>query len=757
MDTASFVGRRVEVEILRKSAPGSAQVIYGLGGIGKTRTALEYARVGIESRSITWWIVADSAENLTLGLANLTQALYPELSFGLSTAENASWAIQWLRRSHDWLLVLDNVEDPAFVRATLADMQGGRIIATSRRRHGWDGFYQEIPLESLSRTDSWQLIASFFVDLETDWVPALHDIAEELGDLPLALVQAGSYMTQAKVDPKRYLDRLRSQTNRMHRASIEGRDPERTIARVWDITLEAIGGRSSEAITILEILAHYASGEIPRDVVSNALEDELDVDDALRLLSSYSMIQLGASLIDMHRLVQSVVRSKIKQTDHPVGRSLSRALDLLADSAPESTRGIRAWPRWRALVPHIEELMRHMPSGQGGDKLSYLLGQAASFYSSQDQQAEAVALRKRALEAIAAEDRPAEVVTHLSNIAEDFRELGEFPQAIDFVERSIDLCMQAFGGRSSEMLTPLMVRAAIRRALGDTPGAMRGMREVQELVSSLPASEIDNGSFLTILNNSAAIARDMGMYDQSLPLLKEALRLAEESEVEGPEVVMCLNNIAALYRDMGRASKGLSFAKRALAASERMYGERHTAVIASCSNLAALYRVLDRPDEAMVLAHRALSDAEDLLGPESSTTAICMNNLCADYIKAGRYSDALPLAREALRITEANLGDGHSSVANRLSQMGAIYFHLGRYSEALPYTQRAVEVAAGTVGKGHPLVISCIANLALNYLELGDTDSSAWIASEGYSQAVGRYGAGHETTRLLKLLSGEGE
>ncbi|MFE3578925.1 tetratricopeptide repeat protein [Streptomyces vinaceus] len=753
VDTSEFVGRQSEMDEIAQLGEGSVCVIHGLGGSGKSRVALESARVGVNSRVVTWWIVADSSENVMLGLAGLTQAISPQMALGLSTSESATWAMNWLQRTSGWLIVLDNVEDPRVIRDVVARPANGRIVVTSRRRYGWEGLGTEISLSSLIRAEAVQLLAGVIgVGPNSAHLSTLHSIAEELGDLPLGLIQAGSYVTQSQVEPDYYLGKLRSHASRMYKASIEGRDPERTIARVWDITLEAISSRNPAAITILEILSCFASNDLPRELMAGALEDELDVTDALTLLAAYSMIQLGPSSIDIHRLVQAVVRSK-SPTSGVVASGVTAALDLIAEFVHGGARGFETWPKWRTLVPHIEELIHHLPSDSGGEKFRYLLGETASFYGSQDQPAEAIRLRERALAASISEGDQESICINLSNLAEDYKNSGDLLKAVELAERAVEVSSR--GGEDSDdgrRLHALEVRAAIRYSLGDAHGATEDMSAVMKLLRSMPPDAVSDRSFVSILNNAAAIARDSGLYDKALSVMMEALRIAEKVGIDGPERLYCLANLAALHRDVGRPADGLPFAKKALKLSEEIYGVRHTLVIAACSNLAALYRALQRPNEAMTLARRALEDACALLGEDSSLTAICMNNLCADYINARQYDDALILAKQALRVTEANLGDGHPSLANRLSQLAAVYFFQERPLEALQYAERAVQVAAGTVGKGHPLTISTLSNLAINYEVIGDLEAAAWVAAEGYDQSLARFGPSHESTRLFQRL-----
>ena len=191
-------------------------------------------------------------------------------------------------------------------------------------------------------------------------------IAAELGYLPLALDQAAAYITQTRITPAGYLQRLRQHPAAMYAAG-DGQ-AQRTIARIWDITIDAIAARHPAAVTLLHILACYAPDNLPRVILGGDDDpDRLAVDEALGVLASYSMITLTPDAVSMHRLVQAVILARQPPDDEASAFGgeppLTTALDWLDQALPaDPGSNVAGWPLLRALSPHADNLAALFPA-----------------------------------------------------------------------------------------------------------------------------------------------------------------------------------------------------------------------------------------------------------------------------------------------------------------------------------------------------------------------------------------------------------
>ncbi|NUS14900.1 MAG: ATP-binding protein, partial [Streptomyces sp.] len=317
-----FVGRDAELRRLRALLaegseaavvqPGRTHAIHGLGGIGKSALALRYAHEHRSGYALVWWITAESPGQIVSGLASLAVQLCPHWAADADVQERAAWAITWLQWHPGWLLIFDNVEDPADLRHYLGALPGGHHLATSRRATGWHAVAPTMTLGLLDPDASAELLCRLALGEGQDATPEQRreagQLARDLGHLPLALEQAGAYMHQTGTDLATY----RRLLGRMLDTAADGIDPERTIARIWVHTLAAVRDRDPLAVGVLQAAAWLAPDDIPRSLLSPPADDPVALGEALGVLHAYNMVAFTPDRrgITVHRLVQTVLRTQ---------------------------------------------------------------------------------------------------------------------------------------------------------------------------------------------------------------------------------------------------------------------------------------------------------------------------------------------------------------------------------------------------------------------------------------------------------------
>jgi tetratricopeptide (TPR) repeat protein len=441
-----FVGRTSSLGRLHGALANDAsavvtQAVYGLGGVGKSELALQHAASCRADYTLTWWITAEDQAQIQAGLAGLATRLYRPIATTGTTEDAAGWAMAWLQAHHDWLLILDNVDEPGDVEPLLGQLTGGHVLITTRRDTGWDQIADPIRLDVLDPGSATELLTSRTGHHDDADQDVAASIAAELGYLPLALDQAAAYITQTRITLPAYRQRLRQQSAAMYAAG--SGQAERTIARVWDITIKAIQARHPAAVKLLHILACYAPDAIPRSILGGAEDaDKLAVDEALGVLASYSMITLTAEAVSMHRLVQAVILTRqLPEDDDPAfGREspLATALEWLNDAIPAGPgTDMTSWPLLRALVPHADNVTALFPARDKPEQLARIQAALATFLDSQGQYEQSLALRESALaisEAILGQDHPT-TLTRLSDLAYGYWRLGRHSEALTIEQR----------------------------------------------------------------------------------------------------------------------------------------------------------------------------------------------------------------------------------------------------------------------------------------------------------------------------------
>ncbi|MFF7793017.1 tetratricopeptide repeat protein [Streptomyces sp. NPDC007991] len=435
---ALFVGRARELALLDEALrpPGGVvvQAVHGLGGIGKSTLAARWAAGRSGVFNPVWWINAETPADLDAGLADLAVALRPALRDVQSRDALRERAVQWLAAHEGWLVVLDNVSSPLDIKPLLARAAGGRFLITTRRAAGWHGIAEPLSLDVLQLDEAVELFGSISGHGPDDDVTGL---CGDLGCLPLAVEQAAAYCTEAGIAPGRYRELLAQYPEEVFAQSAEGADGERTVARIWRLTLDRLSD-TPLAGAILRIIAWWAPEGIPRSYLE-PLGSPVEVTDAVRRLAAYSMISLhDDGTISVHRLVQAVTRAAGVESAHGAANLL-----LLGSR----TRDMAAEMRW---LTHVDALASHLASDDDGENEVLLFESSGLSYTHLDV-TRAIALHERALEAARRVYGPRGTVTLRvrADLAQSYGVAGDKEREIGLLERNLADYTRVFGRRDT--------------------------------------------------------------------------------------------------------------------------------------------------------------------------------------------------------------------------------------------------------------------------------------------------------------------
>ncbi len=700
-----------------------ASTVHGLGGIGKTTLALAYAHRNRHTYTIVWWINADSPNRIEQSLAALAARLAPTPTRMLSQDERAEWALAWLQWHPGWLLVFDNVEDPADLNPYLGALDGGHHLITSRRATGWPRTIHTLPLGTLHPDEAANLICTHAI---TDRTPTLrdlqaaHTLAANLGHLPLALEQAGAYLTQ---NPTIGIDAYRRRLPTKLDKAAYGLDAERTIARIWNQTLQALTTRNPLAVQILHTIAWLAPDNIPIRLLNTSDTDTDDLAEALGALRGYSMATVTPDSISVHRLLQTVLRATaLAEPGHPAAgrREAEDALTRALTAMPEPTTGPA--PEWDTLIPHLIALAATTPPDHHNAPLTKLYVTAAQYLYRQGHDARTIPLREAALAQLEKHlgEANSHTLTNRNNLAFAYQTAGHLDRAIPLHELALAQFEKHLGDTHPDTLT--------KKHLGDT-----------------------HPDTLTSRNNLAGAYQAAGHLDRAIALYELALTQCEQALGDThPDTLVSRSNLAHAYQTAGDLDRAIPLHELTLAQSKQHLGDTHPQTLISRHNLAGVYRVAGDLDRAIPLYELTLTQREQTLGDTHPHTLTSRHGLGYAYESAGDLDRAIPLYELTLTQREQTLGDTHPDTLTSRHGLAGAYESAGDLDRAIPLYELTLTQREQTLGDTHPDTLTSRNNLAHAYQTAGDLDRAIPLYELTLAQCEQHLGNTHPHTQTLR-------
>ncbi|MDC0767495.1 tetratricopeptide repeat protein [Streptomyces sp. HD] len=623
-----FVGRERELRLLDEAFEQAGGVVvhavHGLGGIGKSTLAAHWAGRRAADFNPVWWITAESRPDLDAGLAELARALHPTLVGTLAEEALREATLQWLSAHEGWLLILDNVSDPADVDWLLDRTPNGRFLITTRHSGaGWRGMAGLLDLDLLELPEAVRLFTRIY-DGPSDGV---EELCAELGRLPLAVDQAAAYCREAEITPRTYLEWLAAYPGRLFAATTEGGDTERTVARVWRMTLDRLAD-TPLAERILRIMAWWAPEGIPRELLAD-LADPPAVTDALRRLSAHSMIRVRGDVISVHRLVQAVARTSegaaggVEEARRTAGELLDRAMTR----AQTSRDGMRLG---RVCADHAEVLAAHVGDDSEEVDVSRLFAMASAFLGATTAFGRALALGERAVALVARKYGPDHVHRLAASraLASVCENAGERDRAVaEYMRLAVD-CERVLGPDH-----PSTIQARLRLCCAalnrpDPPRAtLRALGEQLELAVRVlgPGHPVVLEALVPVFTLFRVSAEVRPEEDGAMAVetIEVALAGTAERLTPGDETLAHMKwELAAARMAVGDVAGAVAVAQELVDELRQRWGDADTRTFTARVNLVNVLMSARETDRARQLASVLLADSERLLDDSPSTRAV---------------------------------------------------------------------------------------------------------------------------------------
>lgn len=680
------------------------QAVHGLGGVGKTQLAIEYAWQHQTDYDVVLWAAASSSGELHVNIAALTDLLHLRETETKEQHIKVKAVVDWMRSHQRWLLILDNAdskEAEAAVAILLPPGLQGHILVTSRRSD-WPVNFTDLEVSVLPEPAAKDFLLKRAH--KPDFIPGNDAealaVAVELGCLPLALEQAAAYIVKHRISFSEYKRSLEQSRRRLLEfPSQGGTGYQQTVATTWLVTESQL---SHTAIAILQLAAFFSPFDIPREIFTNAGEllsnvaGELlkvprgesqtklsaeEIQDALAELHEHSLIKLEPSVFSCHRLLQAVLLDRLES---PLKENwMETAIALLAAAAVNPIEPSN-WPFWSRLRPQIEAFLNNTKSFPQNLALPYLMMRLAAYYEHIGAYSLGVQLMRKAIDfTIAMGASQADVINSELNLARLLSDTAQFDEAEKLCKKLIHICEEN--------------------------------------------KQITDQTFANIVTVLAQTMTQRDRFEESEQLHEQALQIIENDDKSEPvNLAAAINNLAEIMTIMGRFHEGEKQFRRSLAILEEHLGKDSPAVATVVGNLAACLHeqgILNESDkfyaEAEFLYRRALSIDEAAFGNDHPLYARDANNLGRFLHERGKFDEAETLIRQSLKIEESKREKNHPAIATSLSNLGRLLTSKGNFVESQYLLKRAISICELSLGRDNHDYATYQTNLAFPLIECG--------------------------------------
>ncbi len=731
----------------------------GMGGIGKSELALQYAWREWPKQTyrggICWLNVADSDPGLSI-------LSFAQIHLGLTLPEEGELVERvryvwqgWLKNEQDQtLIIFDDVRELSQIRDYLPPQNNRfRVIITTRNQQIASNF-SLIDVKILIPEKALELLTIFLPQAVANDPETAQELCAWLGYLPLGIELVGHYGKYMKSSLAEILEQLKMQKLGDESLQVPQNalmTAQRGVAAAFELSWTQLSASSQLAGQLISLFAESA---IPQDLIlalfdlespqlplkSGTIEryfptfskwfskpksepiPEFNLpkptkEDLRHLVNLNLLKDLGENNYELHTLIRHYLRDKLEAS--AVMDTAKKAYDavmVFIAKQIEQTLTLEDIAILDPLIDHLKIAAEELNQWLEDDDLRWPFIGLGFFYRAQGFYNEAIHYFEQCLslsEQRFGAKHPT-VATSLNNLALLYETQGKYEEAEPLYRRSLAIWEKQLGENHPNVAASLNNLAELYESQGKYEEAEPLYR--RSLAIREKQLGENHSSVAESLNNLAVLYHVQGKYEEAEPLFLRSLFIMESQLGENhPNVATNLNNLALLYKTQGKYAEAEPLFLRSLAIDEKVYGENHPDIATDLNNLALLYKSQGKYEEAEPLYLRSLAIDEKVYGENHPDIATDLNNLALLYKSQGKYEEAEPLYLRSLAIDTKVYGKDHPKIATDLNNLALLYESQGRYTEAENLYLRSLAIRAKQLGENHPDVAQSLNNLAMLY------------------------------------------
>ncbi len=668
-----FTGREKDLDLLAESLLGDkpsatliSQAITGMGGIGKTQLAVEFAyRYGYKFDGVHWLNLAnpESLDSEIAACGRLMGLTYDDQREQVANTMKL-WQSGGLR-----LLILDNFEEINEANEVLARLQGAkmRLLITSHRRD-WSKALglQQLPLDLFSEKESLDFLGSALERSEDE--EDKKALANKLGYLPLALERAAKYINVNGISIAAYIKDLNEVLSHESMDAEWFKSLDITTPTKHELSLLGTFRLSWEqAKDETEQNVFRAAGycapntPIPLEIFAKALElDDKQIHKALYRLNALGLLQLADDAPTVPPLLAAYAR--VLNDKHELLEKLAHALAVLASQAYGQVKQTGSLGRFAPFRYHVFSVGEHAEKAN--------LQVAADLFG---------------------------------NLGNYLETVAEYTGAKSAFERVLKIDEIAFGPNHPRIALCLNNLGGVLQALGDLNGAKANFERALKIDEA--AFGPDHPKVAIDVNNLGGVLQALGDLNGARVSFERALKIDEAAlGLDHPQVAIDVNNLGGVLQALGDLNGAKANFERALKIDETAFGPDHPKVATSVNNLGFLLQELGDLQGAKANYERALKIFEKQLGKKHPNVATLVNNMGMVLQALGDLNGAKANIERALKIDETAFGPDHPDVARDVYNLGLVLQELGDLNGAKGNYERAQKILRKFLPEEHPKI-----------------------------------------------------